>query len=95
MFCPFISATCQGNTCVKWMPDRDTCFDQVVAQETSQLYRMLGQMASMMKLQSVLWGLQMRQLSQDPSIPPEIREEVARAKDADVVEKLLRDAGLI
>lgn len=95
MFCPVINGECKGNTCAKWMPDRDTCYDQVVAQETSQLYRMLGQMASMIQLQSIVWSLQMRQLSLDPSIPPEIKEEVAKARDADVVEKLLRDAGLI
>ncbi len=95
MFCPVINGECQGSTCAKWMPDRETCYDQVVAQETSQLYRMLGQMASMIKLQSVVWSLQMRQLSQDPSIPPEIREEVAKAKDVETVDKLLRAAGLI
>ena len=95
MFCPFINGECPGNSCVKWVHDRDACYDQVAAQKATRVYQMVDQTASMMKLVDISWALELRRLMQDPTIPPEIKEELAKARDAEVVEHLLKDAGLL
>lgn len=91
MFCPRIKAECRKD-CVKWDAHLGKCQDAIMAELSIKASQIVEYA---MQMQRISWGLEMKRIMNDPTIPDETKEAIQEAKDAATVEKLLGDAGLL
>lgn len=92
MFCPMINGECRGPDCVRWMAAKQTCYDRLLAGQTLAFQ---DEMAPLTSFLNLWWKLETKRLLEDPALPDEVKEELRNAEDAQTLERILRDTGLI
>lgn len=98
MFCPVIKRECVREKCRDWDIEAGDCQVRSDRKLARQMVEQQSRLIEIEKLNAVWFKLNVSNLLSDPGIPDEAKETIRQAlqaQDADVAEKLLRDAGLI
>ncbi len=95
MFCPHINDECKGKPCAKWSAGNETCFDRLQTDYVARYDALLTQYDWIMKMLKLSWDLEISRILKDPSVSEETKEAIRHAENAETVERLLRDNGLL
>lgn len=106
MKCPIIKDECWGEECVRWDKEHGKCGQmveheaQLETRETNRkiLDEMIAstqQYTQALGYYQLLWKVSLAQVMKDPSVPEEVKESLQSAQDAQTVERILKNAGLL